>query len=145
MNATIDAPAKAKRKRPERLEFLALLVLVFALLNLLRVIETVQEWQLLENLPLSVSPLYLLLSGAIWALVGFILAAGIWWGWRPAWLGTQVACLAYGVYYWLDRWLLAEPNVLAVRWPFMLLLTILFLLFAFASLWLPAGRAYFRR
>ena len=126
-----------RRKRPWRLKFLALLVLLIAALNLLRAIEAVQNWQFLENLPLRVSPLYLLLSGAIWALVGFTLAIGIWFGWRPAWLGTQIASLVYAAYYWLDRSCLAEASVLTVRGPFMVLLTVLLLLIVFGSLWLP--------
>lgn len=139
------ADRRPKRKRPWHVEYLAALVLGFALLNLLRAIEAGRNWQLLDYLPISVPPLYLLLSGAIWALIGLLLAVGLWFGFRPAWLGAQVVFLFYAGYYWLDRLWLAEPPALAIRWPFLVVLTILLLVLAFGSLWLPGGRAFFRK
>ena len=134
-----------KRRRPWYLTWLTVLVLFFALLNLLRMLAALRQWSYLKELPLSVAPLYLALSGAFWFAAGLPLAIGLWFGRRWARTAAWIAGLMYLLYYWVDRVWLAQPQTLATRWPFALMLSIGLLIFLFVTLWVPRGKAYFRR
>ena len=134
-----------KQKRPWYLTWLAVLVFLVAVINLLRFLGAIRQWQLLNLLPLSIDPLYMALSGAVWALVGLPMAAGLWLGWRWVWIGLQAAGLIFAIYYWIDRLWLAQASTLIDRWPFVLLLTISLLIYLFSSLWAPGARTFFHQ
>jgi hypothetical protein len=96
----------APARRPFSVTALAWLVLCFAALNLVRLIEAVQKWRFLAAW-LPFSPLYLASSGLVWGVAGLALAWGVWrrkpWSLR----GTLVYFLIYSLYYWADRFVLS--------------------------------------
>ena len=59
-----------KKKRPFLVTLLALVVLIIASTNLIRLIGSIRMWDFLASLP-GVSPLYIALTGLFWVLVGF--------------------------------------------------------------------------
>jgi hypothetical protein len=111
-------------KRPTGVTILGWGVLIIACLNLARLIQAVQQWDFLAELP-RVFPLYLALSGLVWGLLALVLGWGIFKGmrWAPAFgrLGT----VAYLGYFWLDRWLVQQAPERWTNLPFLLGITTL--------------------
>jgi hypothetical protein len=115
-----------KTPRPFSVILLALLALFFSALNLARAIQTVQYWNILKAMAL-VSPIYLLVSGLIWGVIGLGLSLGLWKGWRNAARSLLPFVLAYSLYAWIDR--LALPGYAGrnQNWLFMLVINLLVL------------------
>jgi hypothetical protein len=133
MDAGRDEPSIAvRRSRPLSVTLLALGVLTLAGINLLRFVVSLQQWSFLSEI-LSVSPLYLAGSGLVWALVGLTLALGIWFGRRWSVLGAWLAGLAYSLYFWLDRLLVAAGGV-GSNWLFALELNLFLLVLMYVCL-----------
>jgi hypothetical protein len=130
-------------KRPFLVTTLVVLVLLFTIVTWFGFFEALQQRQYLRQLPLTVSPLYLILRGAFWGLVGIALIWGLWFGHRWAWFACQIVVVAYALFYWLDRFFLATSDALAARWPFQAGMTVGIVIFCFGVLWLPASRRYF--
>ena len=120
---------------------LAIGVLTLAGLNLIRCIAAVQQQELLASL-LSVPPVYLMVSGLVWGVAGLILAFWLWTGRPAAVSGTLIAALAYSLYYWIDRSLLAAGPT-AANWPFALLVNLFLLVVVFLILFRPKARTFF--
>jgi hypothetical protein len=126
--------------RPLSVTLLALAVLTFASLNLLRFIEVIRLWSFLKE-HLSIPPLYLALSGAAWGGVGLFIAWGLWRGKRRMSTFVVFFVLAYSIYYWIDRlWVVAEK---AANWPFAVGVNIALLSFVFLTLRRSQARAFF--
>jgi len=120
---------------------LAIGVLTLAGFNLLRCIAAFQQRELLASL-LPISPVFLMVSGLVWGIVGLVLAFGLWTG-RPAAIGgTLIAALAYSLYYWIDRSLLAAGPP-AANWLFALLVNLVVLVVVFLILFRPKARTFF--
>ena len=99
----------AARRRPLSVTLLAIGVLIFAGTNLVRFVVSLQQREFLADL-LTISPYFLTISGLVWFMVGAVLAWGIWFGKRWAARATLVGVLAYSIYYWVDRLLLAADK-----------------------------------
>jgi hypothetical protein len=120
----------------------ALLVLTFAVLNLLRLIQSIQKWDLLAGY-LPISPAYLLLSGLLWVVVGVPLAWGLWRGWRLAYYLSPVVLLGYSLYVWADRLLLSGYPERLDNWLFVAILNLAILAWSLWVLTRPRAMAYF--
>lgn len=112
INELNDQPTKIENRhqtRPSSVTLLAYGVLSFAGINLLRLYQTVIQWEFLAEL-LPFPPLYLAVSGLVWGAVGLLAVWGLWRGacWAPGF--TQLLALAYLIFYWLDRLLLATQH-----------------------------------
>jgi len=123
---------------------LILLVLSYTALGWLGFIEALRHWNFLQEIPLTVPPLYLAFRSAFWGLIGLSLMWGVWVGRAWAWYAAQIAAGLYAFYYWLDRLFLAHPSAIAERWPFALGLTVLCLVYTFVVLRLPRSRRFFK-
>jgi hypothetical protein len=128
--------------RPFGVTLFALLVLTFAVLNLLRMVQSIQSWDLLANL-MPVSPAYLLLSGLLWVVVGFPIAWGLWRGWRLAYYLSPVVLLGYSLYVWADRLLLSGYPERQGNWPLIAILNLAILVWSLWVLTRPKTMAYF--
>jgi hypothetical protein len=131
-----------KIRRPIWVTFIVLGVLSLAVFNLARAIQSVLSWTYLLE-ALSVSPLYLLLSGGLWALVGFPLAWGLWRGRPNAPAMARRTALAYTAYVWLDRLLLSFSSYRNNSAPFWAALNLLILAFGFGVLALRPVRRFY--
>jgi hypothetical protein len=118
-------PTVAARRRPTGVTLLAIGVLIFAGINLVRFIGSLQQREFLAGL-LPISPFYLSISGLVWLVVGCILAWGLWLGRHWAVRATLVGVLAYSLYYWIDRLLLAAEKP-GYNWLFSVVTNLLLL------------------
>jgi hypothetical protein len=128
--------------RPISVTFLVVLVLTIGVLNLLRAVQTVKQWEFLGEL-LPISPTYFVISGLVWGLLGLVIAGGLFLGggWAPRLL--RVTSLIYMIYIWLDRLVLRDPSS---RYPgsmFFAVLSIIILVIIFWILSRQNVRAYF--
>ena len=133
---------QTRKRRPFGVTMFALLVLSFAVLNLLRLIQTFQKWDLLTAL-LPFSPIYLLLSSLLWTGLGIPLAWGIWRGSRLAYQLSPVFLLIYSLYLWADRLLLAVYPERLDNWLFVAALNVLILAWSFWVLTRPKTMIFF--
>lgn len=132
-----------KNKRPWQIIVLTLVILLFAGLHWLRFVMSIQQWQTLENMPISVSPRYLALTGIGWGLVSLPFVWGVWKGKGWARAGVQISALLYTLAFWIDALWIATPEIAQTRWPFSLILSILALVALFAALHCPTSRRFF--
>lgn len=131
-----------RARRPFGVTLFGLLVLTFAVLNLLRLVQAIQKWDLLVVF-IPISPAYLALSGLLWMAVGFPLAWGVWRGWRLAYYLSPVALLGYSLYVWADRMLLSGYRERQENWPFVAVLNILIIAWSVWVLTRPKAIAFF--
>ncbi len=132
----------SRARRPFLVTLLAFLVLSVAVTNLVRLVQAAQQAAFLAQV-LLVPPLYLMLSGLIWALCGVVLAAGLWLGksWARPFFWLFFA--AYSLYFWLDRLVLpgyAERNF---NWPFLAGLNLALTVVCFLIFSRRSARAFF--
>jgi hypothetical protein len=139
-------------QRPFSVTLLVLIVLTIAGLSMTRFILTIRQWEFLAGWP-GVSPLYMALSGFIWALVCIPVIWGLWQGYPWAARLTKAVALTYAMYYWLDRLFIAYHfgtgtvergrYLLPTNWPFAVGITIIFLAFNAWTLSRPKAKAFF--
>ena len=132
-------------KRPFSVTLLAGMVLIFTSLSWLRLVEAIRLWPLLVDLPLSIPPMYLALSGLCWGVIGLIMIRGVYWGLPWIQRPMQVTAVAYALYYWFDRLILAQDVVMSARWPFAIGLTLVLLAMTFWTLSRQKVQAYIHR
>lgn len=97
----------------------------------------------LPDIPLTVPGWYLPLTGGIWGAWGLTAAYGLFGGlpWAPAL--ARWGALAFVLWYWVDRLVLARSHYLDVTWPAALAITLLSLLGFFWLLSRPAAKHFF--
>jgi hypothetical protein len=99
-------------------------VLTISVLNLIRFIQAISLWKILMGLP-GLSPVYLASSGLLWTLLGLPLAWGLWRGNVRAPAAARIICVAYFVYEWVERFIMARMGNELANWPFFLAVTLL--------------------
>ena len=133
----------SRLSRPIRVTLLAVGVLTITSLHLLRLVEAVRQWQFLTGLT-GVSPVYLALTGLIWASAGLLLFWGLWRGHARAARFAPGYLLVFALYYWLDRIFIANRAISLANWPVTAALTIVGLAYTFWALRARASRNYFK-
>jgi len=124
--------------RPIRVSFLVIIILTIALSNGLRLCEAVFFWMVLTKY--HSSPIYLAITGAVWLIIGSILAFEILRRKPWAWAGTIAGISCYATWYWVDRLEIEIPHA---NGPFALALTVLFLGISMMILFSKNTRGYF--
>ena len=132
----------ARPRRPLGVTLFALLVLTFAVLNLLRLVETIQNWDLLTTL-LPISPAYLSLSSLVWTVLGFPVAWGLWRGRRLAYHLSPIILLGYSLYVWADRLLFSGYPERQENWPFVAFVNLFIIAWSLWVLTRPKAMAFF--
>jgi hypothetical protein len=98
-------------RRSAVLIILAGITLAISLVGWLRLLVAIGGWNYLGEIAPAVLPVYLAISGMIWALIGMVSAVGIWFRKRWALILLGCAVVSFTVWYWLDRLLLnANPD-----------------------------------
>jgi hypothetical protein len=132
-----------ERKRPKSVTWLVVGVLSLWIVYLTRLVSALQQWDYLSTLPLSVSPVYLLATGSIWST----LPLPVMWGLlaRKRWGAKVVAGFTglYGLYYWMEQWLVKSNPLRTTNWPFTLVATIILFILVFWILSREAVKTYF--
>lgn len=96
--------------RPKSIFLLAVVLLGFAVFNFVGMVSGLQQYAFLSRLPLSVSPIYLIVSEAVWAVVFASLAIGLssLKGWAHA--GALIAMPLYFAHGWFNRLVLSRSD-----------------------------------
>ncbi len=131
---------KNRPKRTMSLTFLVILILCFAAWNGLRMSEAIFFWNSLAEY--GAHPLYILMSGVIWFLIGLILGWSLWKGKNQGRIITLGAAVSYTLWYWLDRLILQKPHA---NWLFALIMSIALLLLVLFTLFSQKIRYYFKK
>ena len=137
--------SETKRKRPRVITYLSILAFLFSSFYWIRFSQGIIQWETLVELPLSVSPFYLVITGLIWGLSGLGLGWSLWTG-RP-WARNfcLIYTLIYAIYFWIDLIWVAETQTLQTRWLFNLIVTLLSLPAVYFSLNSLSSQEYFNR
>ncbi len=108
--------------------------LLLGVMGWLRVGQALPLWRILESLQVWPGPLYLVVSGAVWGLFGLVAAVVVWIGFRWARSFTIAAALLLALSYWFDRLFLVQSDAARANLPFALIMTVVLLVFTFATL-----------
>lgn len=121
-------------RRPRSVTLVALALAGLAAANLLGVITGVQRYTVLRDLPLSVSPAYLIFSSAVWTLAFGLLAWGLWRCKHWARLGAPPALALYLAVVWIERLVLGRSDFVRASAPYYLTLHLVSLAFVSVTL-----------
>ncbi|MEW5872911.1 MAG: hypothetical protein AB1894_26870 [Chloroflexota bacterium] len=131
-----------KPRRPFSVTLLVIVVLIVAVTYLLRLVQALAQWEFLSNW-LLVPPLYLALTGLVWASAGLSLAGSLWMGKRWARPAFWLAFAAFSLYFWVDRLLLPGYPQRNANWPFLAGLHLCCLAFSYWVLSRAKAKSYF--
>ena len=95
------------KKRPTTLKLLCAFVLLFVILNIIRIGGALDQWQVLMAMGPAVLPLYQVISGTIWAVMGLAAIIGLWIRRQWSFWLTCISGMLFTIWYWLERILLA--------------------------------------
>jgi hypothetical protein len=121
------------RKRPRSVTILSWGVLIIAVWHLTRLFSALRQWDFLQEYPM-VSPLYLVVSASIWAVISIPLGFGLWRGKRWAAVGLRIFVPLYLLYVWLDRLWIAKVIIPCHAWILPVAASLFILAFAFWAL-----------
>jgi uncharacterized membrane protein (DUF2068 family) len=129
-------------RRPVLLTLFSLLFLGIGFWNGLRIVNGIGYSSVFQEYQVDVQPIYLILTGALWLVVGLIACWGLWKVKSWAWYLSIISIVCYDSWYWFDRLVIQTPHS---NWLFALAVTIiiagLFLLYFFN----PKTRDRFRK
>lgn len=127
-------------RRPKLVTALSLGVLTLAMLQLARFGLSLS----LPSLPLSVPPIYLTLTGAIWGSGALVGAWALYTGrsWAPSF--ARWGFIAYALWYWADRLLLVRSDYARQTIPASIAISVVLLIVGFWVLQVPKVRRYYR-
>jgi hypothetical protein len=98
------------RKRPFGVTLLLWMVLCLSAWGLIRLIATLRWWDVLSEFKASLSPLYLSLTGAGWAVAGVVLLWSMWVAKPWSRLAIVVSILLWLAEYWIERLFFQQPR-----------------------------------
>jgi hypothetical protein len=123
-----------KPNRPLSVSLLCAVVLIVAVMNLVRLGQSLASWKFLETL-LPVSPAYLAVTGLVWGVLGLLAAWRLWQGQSWArWFGLAFI-ISFSVYYWVDRLFLPGYPGRNFNWLFSAVMNLLLIAL---SIWILA-------
>ena len=127
-------------RRPRSLIVLCLGLLAFSVIHIAGLVATFR----LPELSLPFPDWYLLLRNGLWGLSGLIAAGGLFFSrsWAPFF--TQWTGVAFAIWYWSDRLLLARSDYAKRSWPAAGVLTLLAVLWLLWILRRPSILEFFR-
>ena len=90
-------------KRPFGVTLLLWMVLSLSAWGLIRLLATLRWWDVLSEFRSSLSPLYLSITGAGWAIAGAVLLWSMWSGKAWSYPAILAAIILWLVEYWVER------------------------------------------
>lgn len=128
---------------PIRITIFLWLVLTITAWNIVRVITSVLWRGTLETYAPQTGPLYIGITGTIWALAGMVLLFGFVRSARWFRIILLITACSYSAWIWADK--LFVQSQLRANWPFDLLCTILLLGFTVGIVLHPNNQNYFMK
>jgi hypothetical protein len=124
-------PKKKRRRRPFLQWILILGFLLAGVYGWLRFQQSLILWDTLILIEVWPGPVYLAISGAVWAMIttaiGFGMLLRQFWAWHAA----RYAVVFLAAWFWVDRLALTQSEAARTNLPFMALLTVLVVVFTF--------------
>ena len=116
-------------QRPFSVTLLLWMVLSLSAWGAIRLFATLRWWDVLYEFKSSLSPLYLLITGAIWGVAGVFLVWSIWSGRAWSLIAIPTSIFLWLAEYWIERLFFQVPRA---NLPFALILSALLLAVTFA-------------
>lgn len=138
-----DATQLVHPRRPLALRLIFWMLLLWIVLGWLRFAQTLQNRELVLAYTSPGVFAYLVGMGLVWGLAGLLALWGLNFRSRWARLVIGVDALLYPAFYWVERLFLWQDENSQGNWPFMLVLTLIWLGVALWGLFGKAGQAYF--
>ncbi|MDT8381955.1 MAG: hypothetical protein RQ728_06825 [Brevefilum sp.] len=144
-NTHRDETQPIKERRPLPLTIILWVYLLWIILGWLRFSAALQGRALILSLVSPTMHRYLIGAGVIWGMAGLPVVWGLIT--RARWTPTliRITALLYPGVYWFERLFLWQDLNAKRNWPFMLLLTILWLSLAFGMLRLKRVQQHFKK
>ncbi|MDW7755399.1 MAG: hypothetical protein SCH68_09560 [Brevefilum sp.] len=144
-NTHRDETQPIKERRPLPLTIILWVYLLWVILGSLRFFAALQGRALILSLVSPAMHRYLIGAGVIWGMAGLPVVWGLIT--RARWTPTliRITALLYPGVYWFERLFLWQDLNAKRNWPFMLLLTILWLSLAFGMLRLKRVQQHFKK
>ncbi|MBI5296654.1 MAG: hypothetical protein HY869_14345 [Chloroflexi bacterium] len=116
---------------PFRVTLLTWTVLSLTVWNIFRLWTAIAWREVVGEFAPQPGPLYIGLTGALWALLGFLLLWGL--AGRKSWIPRLlIGCAAaYTLWYWADRLFLQTERA---NWPFTLIVNLLLLVLTYFTI-----------
>ncbi len=122
-----NRPQRNGPRHPLSLTIVTLIFIIWMILGWLRFSEVLLQWALIEEFLSPSTFWYLVGAGLIWGLAGFPVLLGLviraGWTIKLIW----IAGLLYPAVYWFERLFLWKDPGAQANWPFMLVLTLIWL------------------
>ncbi len=132
-----------RRKRPWPVTFLALAVLIFAVMFLVSAWDAASLWINPLQALLRVSPAYLVARGLAWGIACLVAFWGLWRGLRWAPRLVFWGMVVFIFFYWLERILLVQADAWGVNGWFSAGMSILVIFLVWWIIYSKPGRAFF--
>jgi len=142
-NHNLQTQQVSSHKRPVSVILLGLLVLLLTGFHLIRFIRALLLWDTLVALP-GVPMLYIALTGLLWTIIGIPLLWWLWKGHPRAPRATVIGALAFTIYYWVDRLIVANNWFEHSNFPFIIAVNVILLAFTAWALFNPKSSRYFK-
>lgn len=138
-----DETQPVKGRRPLPLTIIMWVYLLWIILGWLRFAAALQGQDLILGLVSPGVQRYLISAGLTWGLAGLPVLWGLVTraGWAPRLI--RITAVLYPAVYWFERLFLWQDPEAARNWPFMLLLTVLWLSLVFMALASKRVQAFF--
>ena len=130
-------------KRPWLVFFLMIATLVFTASGITRVWNGIRYYGFLGDLPISVSPLYLVITGGVWGILGAAAAGSLWWGYRRGSRLLISGMVGYSVFFWFEQIFLMTNPLRKTNWPFLAVFNLSAILIVILSFRHPRVRKFF--
>ena len=127
-------------RRPIEVKILVVTLLCVSCWYGIRLFQAFSLWQFITIYKFVVSPLYLIISGGTWFLIGFFLAYFFWQGRPWAWGATSGAMLGYTAWSVIDNIFIQNRKT---NLNFMVVFSLIGLLLVSALLLSPNVRSFF--
>ena len=98
------------RRRPFGVTLLLWLVLSLSAWGMVRWLAALRWWEVLIEFDARLSPLYLSITGAVWALAGGLLLWGLFRGSQWTRLAIPLTILVWLLEYWIERMFFESPR-----------------------------------
>jgi hypothetical protein len=134
----------SKPRRPFVISLLSLVFLALSLAGFTRLVLTLVNAGLLDELNARPGVAYLAADGALWGLAGLPVAYGLWTGRRWAPRAAIVAGMVIIFTFWLDRFIAASNSGTPPNNAFALAVTLLGMGFLYWAVTTPRSRAFFQ-
>jgi len=132
-----------KPGRTFELWLLALGLLITSLTGWLRLQFVINAWDFLNQTGVLPGPLYQAIMGGVWGLAGLVCAAGLLLRQRWAPPVTRITVVWLAAWYWLDSLMLTRSPDTLDNWPYMLVLTLIGVIFTLLVLALNRQKRFF--